>query len=311
MNEHFLVEGNVDLIRTDVAGAEEGVLYAYIVDPSAKILAPTGDAGKIVDIPDVILALQDRKLHVVEGKKNEMIYCQPIQHLTTVIGAAVIGVDLTRLMGAAGTGITVYANLVLILLLAACPLLAVFLIKNFLKPLRELEEDVSLAMKEGRTRIDYQSPYAEVQLLVAVFNRLLFINAINRSPEREKQVSTHTIPPDVPGAPAVPAAKAHASVPDLKEVASPWCIIEKETCTIEECNQQCRDLFGTSLRNGAHIMEAFSDPVIIQAMSQLLDNPQELEYTTSAAGKTVTIKKISLAENNNQFLFIFDEPANR
>ena len=311
INSYFVETGKYDSIKVDLINGEEGVLYSYIVETSGKIIAPAENTGKLIEAPEAVTAMQQGRLEVGEGKQSETIFYQPIQHLNKVIGLAIVGFDGKRGARFVRTGISVYANLLLVILIALCLPIAVFLIRIFLKPLRELEEDVSIAMKEGRTQIIIHSPYKEINNLVNVFNRLLFINALNRQPVKMSE-SSNDNPAKKDSDRIQEVEKQHSGSVVLMDnkMHSPWCVIEKETHTISQFNQQYFDLFETGIRQGAHIIEAFSNSGILPIISQLIENPQDSHATSIFAGKKYTIKKANSTESKNGILLVFEELIN-
>jgi len=308
-NKTLLVSGSASV---DLITAEENILYAYIVDESSKILAPEEKAGTFFDMPEARAALLENKEKSTLGNNGEAIFIYPVKVGGAAKGAAVVGCNAESTATSGLSIITVYANLILIALLAAGLYLAFFLHKLFSMPLQKLDEDVNIAIKQRKQHLNFISCESAVNSLVATFNRLLFMNAA----PREKKATEQGIA-DLPAVSHTPCSHGAESglhtlaMGDLVQLESPWCTINMSAFTIEQYNRQFVDVLCCSkIRQGMHLLEGFDNPQILKSISSVLDeHNKEDEKITASAGKTYCIRKTAVQDNPAVALLILEDAA--
>ena len=302
MNRYSMGLAEYDLVRTGPIGREEGVRYCFIVDVEGTIVAPVENSGDFLEWPGFRSAMKEGKLAVAEGKGEEKIILYPIKRSDKVIGAAIIGYDVERAGKAGGRDITGSSYLLLIVSLVVCGVLGKVLISVFVKPLHRLEEEVSVCVKEGRDHLAFNAPYGEIDNLVRAFNRLLSRAAVvGRESVVEAGVKKSSDAVEC-------AVDAHVS--NLKDIASPWCIVDKEGYVIVDHNEAFGDRFKMSgMKQGAHLAEAFDNPAIINAICQLIDNVEE-DAVTVDGENPLQVKKAAVEGDEDKALLIFEESSN-
>lgn len=303
INRDSMETGQYDLLRTHPINMEQGVVYSFVIDVTGKILAPVEETGKMLDSPNLGISMKEGRLRVDDGKNNEKVIFYPIKKLNKIIGAAIIGYDIKKAGSISGHDTRVYSFLLFFLLLVLCVILVILLIKVFLKPLQELEEDVGVALKEGRGHLKFDAPYKEIKNLVRVFNRLLM------------RVPTHETGPAA-GPSVSDVKKVVGGTPDsllskLDEITSPWCIVDTKQYVIVKHNQSFIELTGnTEIKQGTHVVEAFNNPKIVSAISALIDSLDAEKSMAVNMEKPLEIRKISIKGEENRVAFIFEDSTN-
>jgi len=220
MNRYFMEEAHYDLVKTDPVTKEEGVVYAFIVDNSGKIIAPQEDSGDFLDWAELSVAMREGKLKISAGMKKESIIFYPIIKLNKTIGAAIIGYNTTEMGRMVGPDIKENIYLHFIFMLLICGILGTILIRIFLKPLQKLEEEVSIALKTGRQHLEFKSPYKEIDNLVRAFNRIFVrVSTLKKEPAGETDLS---------GIDGEVEYGSDLFLSELDQANIPWCIVDKE-----------------------------------------------------------------------------------
>jgi hypothetical protein len=300
MNRYFLESGQYDLVRTNPVSKEEGVIYSFIIDVEGKIIAPAENAGNFFDWPELAVAVKKGGIEVGKGKGEEKVIFYPITAFNKIIGAAVIGYDIERAVSVRAPDVSGYSYVLLMFLLALCGILGIFLIKTFLRPLKQIEEEASIALKEGRDHLTFRSPYREVDNLVSAFNRILV-----RLPAEGTKITSETDP----GRSADIAENASGEfLSELDQITCPWCIVDSERLVISQYNHPFITIFGNSrIKQGAHVAEAFDNPDILNAISTLIDSPEKEDSVVVDIEETpFEIKKKIIEGGKNKVIFMFE-----
>ncbi len=219
INQLPLEEKRMDVLRTDPSNKEEGVRYAYVVDPYGKILAPAQEMGKFLKLRKIDKALADPKLRAWDGDDGEKIVFYPIKKFDTLLGAALIGYDLERAVAIQGGGYGGTAMMLFLLSLVVAGLCGFVLLRGFLSPLRALAEDAGVSLKQRQDHVGFKASYAELQTLVEAMNRMLLLIAKSGGADSPVTRGASPQPPQRPAEqaqsmaePEVPVRSA-ASVP--------------------------------------------------------------------------------------------------
>lgn len=303
MNKYFMEEAHYDLVKTDPVTNEEGVVYAFIVDNSGKIVAPVEDSGDFLDWAELPVAMREGRLKISEVKKNENIIFYPIKKLNKIIGAAIIGFNTAQMRKIVGTDIKENLYLYFVFLLLICVILWTILMRVIVKPLENLEEEVSIALKEGRKHLEFKSPYKEIDNLVRAFNRILV-----SIPRLKKGHAEET---DLNNVDDKVEYDSDSFLSKLDQTNIPWCIINKESHVIIKYNQYFKDIFKESnIKQGVHVVEAFDNSEIVTAISGLIDNPESESSVPVNIDNLVKINKVFIEGETDKVMFTFEESSN-
>ena len=177
VNQLPLEEKRMDVLRTDPSNTEEGVRYAYVVDPYGKVLAPAQEMGKFLKLRKIDKALADPKLRAWDGDDGEQIIFYPIKEFDKLLGAAIIGYDLERAVAVQGSGYGGTAAMLFLVSLFVAGLCCFVLLRGLLSPLRALAEDAGVSLKQRQDHVGFKATYAELQALVEAINRMLLLIA--------------------------------------------------------------------------------------------------------------------------------------
>ena len=153
----------------NIAG-EEGVIFAVIANREGRIEAPESEKEKKVQWDGFQKAIQEKERTNEDIDENQKIIFYPIKNEHKVLGGAVIKLDMRKVTQ---SGMGVYFSMILFVLIIFCILTGRYVTRLFLMPLHRLGEEVSVAMKAKRRRIDFHSPHPEIAELTDMFNRLL------------------------------------------------------------------------------------------------------------------------------------------
>jgi hypothetical protein len=314
MNRPFLADDTRAMVRTAPVSAEDGVIYAVVVDADGRIIAPPEKQGDFFTWDGMPQAFKDGKLAVGDGAQNEKIIFYPLRQQTRTLGAAIVGFAGDQATGGnIGMGATGY--FLLIILFGLSMLVAYLMAKTFLNPLITLNEHVEVAIKEGRGTLDFHAPYQELDHLKRSFDRLLMRKpASTQTPtsERVSQASgpsdSFAQPPEISASQKAEPAASHASC--LNDLNAPWCIIDRETYTLIKISDNFAGLPGPPDRKeGMHVIEAF-DADMIQAVSQLMETKSEERLTIVIQDKTFVLRRMDdPAQKNNVILVFEDTPS--
>lgn len=149
---------------------EEGVVWAVIADHTSRIIAPQGINTEKIAWKGFSKAIQEKERKSEDLANRQRIIFYPIKNDNKVLGGAVIQLDMHK---AVQSGMGVSFLMLLVILVCICLLVGRYITRFFLTPLNLLTEEVSVAMKAKRGRINFHSPHPEIAELVYMFNRLL------------------------------------------------------------------------------------------------------------------------------------------
>ena len=306
-NKYLLESGSVTV---DSITGEEGILYAFIVDDLGKILAPEEKMGTLLDVPEVVAALREGKEKSAQGNAGEKIFIYPIKGVRVAKGAAVVGFNAERAEKAGISAIKVYANLILLALLAAGIYLGVFLLRLFSMPLQKLDEDVNIAMKERKQHINFTSSEGAINNLVTTFNRLLFMNS---GCKEEQPLAQGTIDLHDRHQPSVAPGMGSPRIimSNLAQLEAPWCIINRDMFAIEQYSQEFVDILCClKIKPGIHLLEAFDDPQTVKIISSMIDDDCKNEGIVIApSGKAYIVRQSAVQDRPAVALFVLEDAA--
>lgn len=288
INIYFLEHGQHDQIRTTPITLEEGVTFSYVVDSTRKVVAPVSDIGKFVDKPELIKAMNTGEFVIADDRGKRKIIYYPVNGVKSTLGAVILGYSMPEFYIEKGNII-----LVLLFLIVFCGVLGMFLMKSFLSPIKRLEEEIIIAIKDGKN-LEFQPPYKEIGDLAGAFDRLI------------KRASAPAGPAtDVP-----PVEKTDLSI--LEGLTSPWIIVDTDQFVINRFDPSI-DIYikGTEIKKDQHIVEAFSAyPEVINAISELIDNPEKEASIGVKTDVPIVIKKVpNENEKKERILFVFENPS--
>jgi hypothetical protein len=171
---------------------------------------------------------------------------------------------------------------------------------------------VEIAIKEGRSSLDFQAPYEALDHLKRSFDRLLIRKPAapveTRDPMPKLTAARTTIPATALESGAVPTETPGVSAPPrTRDLTAPWCEIDRETYTIQKLSENFNPfLGGPERREGMHLIEAF-DADLIQAVSQLMEAEGEESLTVAAGNRTCRLTRIPDPDNHNHVILIFED----
>ena len=311
MNRPFLADGTRAMVRTAPVPAEDGVIYAVVVDNDGRIIAPPEKQGDFFTWDGLAQAFKDGKLTVADGPQQEKIIFYPVRQQARTLGAAIIGFAGDQ-AGEKNIGMGLAGYFLLTILLCLSMAVAYLMTKAFLNPLILLNEHVEVAIKEGRAGLDFHAPYKELDHLKRSFDRLLMRKpASSQAPAPDHVTQTKGISgpaarhqeTDV-GQKAEPAAPA---LPRLNDLTGPWCVIDRETYTLRKISDNFSQLPGMpDRREGMHVIEAF-DADMIQAVSQLMETESEERLTVVLEGGAYALRRINDPAHKNNVILVFED----
>jgi hypothetical protein len=290
MNRPALMEEQLGRARISPVEKEEGVIYAFVVDAHGRIIAPPEKRGDFFNWKGLTPALEGDGLVIDDGPRDEKIIFYPIIRGGRTFGAAIIGFAHSHVAGKTVPGFGVGVYLFLMILFGLGIAVAYLLVRAFLAPLRQLHEEMEIAIKEGDGRLNFDAPYPEIDNIKRTFERLLMRKVPPsgartpslRKPEEKmppiKAMAHDPIPRDedvpLPSSDPKPSMSAR-----LKGLKTPWCIIDRENYTLSGSSDDFAGAFGLAgCKNGMHVIEAF-DTDMVQMVSQLMDAPADEEIT--------------------------------
>ena len=354
VNENDILLDADDRRLIQYISGEEGVSFAVIADYMGQILAPAGtDAKKITwdGFEDAINKEVRKSENLTE---NQKIIFYPIKNNGKVLGGAVIKLDMRK---AGQSGMSAYFTMILFVMIILCIFIGRYVTRFFLRPLQSLGEEVSVAMKESRRRINFHSPHAEIAELSDMFNRLLQNSQRNfdntektveypgdlddepndKNADVDEQLKTadvamHAKPSENKLMPIhqdektafscqsdtfyknSKADKNNGDNNDTDNVAStgvisePQCIIDVSTFIIVDCNAAFEEHFSkTSTRKNINFAEVFEDPLVSNAVYELIAGSKEKTSVTINDTYDYLIKKSSNDEKKGLITIIFKE----
>ena len=158
-------------------------------------------------------------------------------------------------------------------------------------------------MKTGSLHLKFKSPYKEIDNLVRAFNRIFA-----RVSTLKKEFSGET---DLSGMDGEKECASDLFLSELDQANIPWCIVDKGSHVIVRYSQCFKDIFKESnIKQGTHVVEAFDNIEIVNAISGLIDNPEEESSVTLNIDNPIDIKKFTIEEEINKVIFTFKESSN-
>ena len=338
MNRPFLSDEQHSLVRTSPVQMEDGVVYAFVVDAHGRIIAPREKQGDYVDWAGISKAFADAKLTVEDGKQNEKIIFYPVIQQNQIMGAAILGFAWQQTGTDAASGMGFLAILLIAVLFGIGFIMAYLLARSFLNPMKSLYEAVEIAIKNDAASLAYQAPYAELDNLKRAFDRLLARTSAAASPHdsyseaaaapRTSKGNFHPRdihqPAEDNGAAAATgpflsgaassssppsSASSAASGASLKDLKSPWCVIDRENYVLVNCSDNFSPGLGTKdCRPGMHVIEALETD-IIPAVSQMIDTDDATPRALTFAGKTYQMKRMNTVNKKNHVTLVFEDVA--
>ena len=301
INRYAVENNQIDNLRIDPVNMEDGVVYAYLVNTDGQVLAPVEDRGDFLDWPWFSAALKKGTIDIGVGKKNEQIVFYPLKVFNQIKAAAVVGYENGAAHPQAGEGESTGAYALLFILIALGGLLAALILKAFLKPLRNLEEEVRVALKNNQTQIEFRAPYREIEELVQLFNRML-----ERAPA-PAPAAPHS--PEVPASsPPVLDVNPTDYLKDFERLGGPGCVLDTRQSQIVGFNDAFKALCGNQqLTEGMHVLEVFQQPKMLKAVSDLIDSPDPAGVQVAETDPPIQIQKRPAADDAGNIILIFEE----
>lgn len=297
---------------------EDGVIYAFVVDPHGRIIAPQEKQGDFFNWKGLASALLGGRLTIDDGPRHEKIIFYPVMQGNQTLGAAIIGFAHARVAETTVPGFGATGYLLLAVLFCISMGIAHLLVKAFLDPLKQLHEVMEIAIKEGRGRLDFTAPYPEIDNLKRTFERLLMRKATpsetdmpspppatgEATPVKAKFQDTAAPGPDT--TPTPPGSRT--SIEDqLHGITAPWCIIDRENYTLCRFSAHFAQTFAASgCREGMHVIEAF-DTDMIQVVSQLMDAQTDNEALPDHLDGKHRLRRISDPADPDHIALIFED----
>ena len=313
INRPFLETGEHAWIRTTPVRDEKGVAYAFVVDGYGKIIAPHEQQGDFFNWDGLPQALKEARPLVASGPGGEHLIFNPVVFRNQVQGAAIIGFANLNDKSAPGAGLGGGTVFLLLILFGLAGLSSYLLAANFLTPLRLLYEDIEIAVKEGRDHIGFEAPYAELDNIKRIVNRLLLRKTADTVPPETAEAKPVVKAPPLPkpASASAPAADQKGPPPEIPEKATtvegPWCLIDKDDYTLIRFSDTfIRDLGLKECRPGMHIIEAF-DSEIIMIVTQIIETPAGSALELVAAGRQYLVSGTSQNTDKPSVLIVFEE----
>jgi hypothetical protein len=291
MNRPALTAEQFGQTRISPVEKEDGVIYAFMIDAHGRIIAPSEKQGDFFNWKGLTTALEGGQLVIDDGSRAEKIIFYPITQGSRTLGAAIIGFAHSRVAEKTVPGFGAIGFLLLLVLLGIGMGIAYALVNGFLTPLRQLHEEMEIAIKEGSGRLNFDGPYPEIDNIKRTFERLLMRKATAPSTMETKPLMQSADEPPSPPLPSLgarhkkqdtplPTPVSKTSISDrLRRLKAPWCIIDRVNYTLCGSSEDFAGSFGlTGCKNGMHVIEAF-DTDMIQMVSQLIDASTEEEIT--------------------------------
>jgi hypothetical protein len=103
-----------------------------------------------------------------------------------------------------------------------------------------------------------------------------------------------------------PAPGTTSAPPRLDEDSGPWCVIDRETYTLQKISDNFNKLPGApERREGMHVIEAF-DADMIQAVSHLMETDTDESQTLALENGACTIRRVHDPARQNHIILIFE-----
>ena len=137
------------MIQTTQVRLEDGVIYAFVIDPDGRIIAPHEKQGDYVNWAGLSAAFAGAKLKVEDGKQNEKIIFYPVIQHNQTIGAAIVGFAFEKTSAGQPSGMGALVFFLIAILFVIGLMMSFLLTRAFLNPLKELYNEVEIAIKQG------------------------------------------------------------------------------------------------------------------------------------------------------------------
>jgi hypothetical protein len=320
MNRPAIADGQLEQTRISPIEKEDGVIYAFVLDAHGRIIAPQEKQGDFFNWKGLAQALQNGHLSIDDGPRNEKIIFYPVTQGNRTLGAAIIGFAHDRVAETIAPGFGAFGWLLLAVLFSIGMGIAHLLAKAFIKPLRQLNEEMEIAIKEGRGHLKFIAPYVEIDNLKRTFERLLMRKAAPTESETPSlRTSTSKDAPIMAGDMDLSAIRPDASqaspVPknfiddQLRGVSAPWCVINRQNYGICRFSDHFTQIITSpGCKEGMHIIEAF-DTDMIQVVSQLMDAPDDKELAMDHPDGKHILRRVYDPADPDHIALIFEEKA--
>lgn len=300
MNRPFLVNNQPDQLRVNPVDHEDGVTYAVIVDNAGIIKAPIEKMGTFLNWEDYFTAMEKGTIEIVKGGETETMFFYPIKNGHETIGAAIIGYDTQKDLSIKRKSIISFLiPLVTLLVLSAILLWHVLLSIIFL-PIKKIEEEVGLALKEGRERITINTKEPNIVRLVALLNRLLlkqpsFNGSLTSSISETLQKKDHELD----------------MFDSVDTINLPCILVEKRNSTVSKFNNLIgQTSWGGDLKDGKQVAEVFQHPELINAVYDRIGSTDPLTSVLVRPQSSPEIRIHKEKEDANFCLIVFEELLN-
>lgn len=173
INRPFLISGQETASNVEIATSRPGVKKAYIISNiDGNIIAPSSNAGSYPDLPFIHEARKDSKEAVKQIDSNTVIAMVPVQVFNQDTGSpavthwAVILYDMTTLAVNSSQILSLFITTLAIALTLGILLFLIFY-KLIEYPIRSMNEQLDLALKEGQETIHVSYNFPAMQLLAS------------------------------------------------------------------------------------------------------------------------------------------------
>lgn len=173
INRPFLISGQETASNVEIATSRPGVKKAYIISNiDGNIIAPSSSAGSYPDLPFIHEARKDSKEAVKQIDSNTVIAMVPVQVFNQDTGSpavthwAVILYDMTTLAVNSSQILSLFITTLAIALTLGILLFLIFY-KLIEYPIRSMNEQLDLALKEGQETIHVSYNFPAMQLLAS------------------------------------------------------------------------------------------------------------------------------------------------
>jgi pSer/pThr/pTyr-binding forkhead associated (FHA) protein len=322
VNRNLLEVGRTDNLLISPIDTEEGVIYARIVDSEGNIIAPADLTGQTLEWSGFENAKRKDRSYAYKLNKYERIIYFPIRRINRILGIAIIKINVKNAFIASEYRLTGDFQILLIFLLAVGAVCGHFIVKLFLKPLHELGEEISVAIKEGRSSVSFYSPYREITDLVAAFNRLLIrcTSTENDNPDAKVNSSGAETASDaqfknIPSSYAEETTESSQETIDFdrSEFKMPWCILDMHKLIILEFNTAFVELLGDALvEKGNHLAELaenMRNPGLSNAIIALLNSYKNTRSVVLEPNQVLELSQSDVKADGSTAMITFKEAA--
>jgi hypothetical protein len=192
INRPFLVSGQETASTVEIATTRPGVLKAYILsNVDGNIVAPASNAGSYPDLPFVHEARKNTKEAVKQIDDNTVIAMVPVMVFNQDTGSqsvthwAVVTYDMTTLAVNNAQVLSLFIT-TLTIALALGFVLFFFLYKLIEHPIRGMNQQLDVALKEGQETVSVTYQFPSLQLLASNISSALTraLNGGEQSPSK-------------------------------------------------------------------------------------------------------------------------------